>query len=203
MSEPIALGAILTGGKARRMGGEKATALFRGKPLVEHVFDRISPLVGETVCIGIDVGLNVPTIPDLFPGMDSLGGIATALGYAKEKFGQEALVLVTGCDMPLISPVLVKGLADMAKGHGIVVVHSGKGYEPLLALYRGSVFEAAKEQILGGRLRINDLFDLVNTLEVSSEVARGLDPELISFANVNRPEDLLRLAEAFEKSRIS
>jgi molybdopterin-guanine dinucleotide biosynthesis protein A len=41
------IGIILAGGRASRMGGEKALIPFRGRPLIEHVIERAQAQVDE------------------------------------------------------------------------------------------------------------------------------------------------------------
>jgi len=177
------------------MGVNKSLVPTGGVPLVERVYEAVHPFAGETICIGTDVGLPVVTVPDLFPGADSLGGIATALNYAKQKVGEDALVLCVGCDMPLIRRELIKGLVERADGYEIVVPKNPEGYEPLLAIYRASSFSKVASQIESGNLRVRALFGMLKTREVSGEELAGLDPDGRSFFNVNRPEDLAALAE--------
>lgn len=193
MRETIALAAILTGGQARRMGGEKHLAQIGGHPLVELVYKAVGPLAEETVCVGEGAQLErfgVKVLPDLYPGADSLGGIATALDYAWKKSGPDSLVLCVGCDMPFIRSAMVEALALLAQGHDGAVPRLSKGYEPLLAVYRARVFKDAFRLITEKNLRIRDLFKTIDVFEMDELTAREVDPLLRSFLNVNFPEDL-------------
>lgn len=188
----IDYGAILTGGAARRMGGSKADLLLGGVMLVEHTWRAISSACAQTVCVGGKSYLShlgVETIPDLFPGADSLGGIGTALAYALNQRGENAYVLCVGCDMPLIRPQILSLLSSRAKGHDIVVPHVGPGYEPFCALYRSGIFPVVKAHVEAGNLRIRDIFKEVALEVVTAEELRIIDPDLNSFANINSPED--------------
>ncbi|PLX40430.1 MAG: hypothetical protein C0609_12070 [Deltaproteobacteria bacterium] len=191
--------AILTGGRATRMGANKSLLPTGGVPLVERVYEAVYPLAGETLCVGTDVGLPVVTVPDLFPGADSLGGIATALDYARQKNGEDALVLCVGCDMPLIRRKLLEGLIQRAEGYEVVVPRNPEGYEPLLAIYRASCFSTIASQIESGNLRVRAIFGKLKTREVSGEELAAMDPDGRSFFNVNRPEDLAALSELEER----
>ncbi len=63
---------IVAGGKSSRMGRDKAFALLHGKPLVEHVLERIRPL-GATHTLLIAnrpadyAYLGLPVYPDVLP----------------------------------------------------------------------------------------------------------------------------------------
>lgn len=189
----IDYGAILTGGAARRMGGSKADMPIGGVPLVELAYRSIARSCREVYCVGGTAylaSLGIPTIPDLFPGADSLGGTATALKHALDLSGPNAWVLVTGCDMPLDKAPVLDLLASRREGRDIVAPHVGLGFEPMCTLYRAGVYPVFEEQIRAGNLRIRDVFNKVGTGIVGVEELRAVDPGLHAFVNVNRPEDL-------------
>lgn len=189
----IDYGAILTGGAARRMGGSKADLLLGGVMMVELTWRAISSSCGQTICVGGKpylAHLGVETIPDLFPGADSLGGIGTALSHALNHSGADAWVLCVGCDMPLISPQILSLLASKSEGRDIVVPHVGPGYEPFCALYRAGIYPVVKAHVDAGNLRIRDIFKEVALEVVQAEELRSIDPLLNSFSNINEPVDL-------------
>lgn len=200
---PIDYGAILTGGAARRMGGRKADMPIGGVPLVELAYRSIAASCREVYCVGGPsylARLGVPTIPDLFPGADSLGGIATALKRALDLSGPSAWVLVTGCDMPLPKAAVVELLAAKKAGRDIVTPHVGLGFEPMCTVYRAGVYPVFEEQIRAGNLRIRDVFNKVTTGIVNLDELKKVDPELNAFVNVNRPEELARAEGLLKKS---
>lgn len=102
------LGAVLAGGRSSRFGSDKAMALWRGKPLLEHVIDAVRPMVDDMVLCGRSHG-GIEGIPDRpGPGMGPLGGLNAALHHAR-KHGFHA-VLIAGCDTPLLPAALLEGL---------------------------------------------------------------------------------------------
>ena len=191
----IHLGAILCGGRARRMGTDKAALALDGIPLVERVWARVRGLVGEVAAVGgePDVAhLNMAVVADRYPGANAMGGIATALGYARERHGEDAWVLVLACDTPFLEPRLLEYLAGLRDGHDIVVPRVAAGYEPLCALYHVTCLPKLQELIRCDHLRIWNVFSQVRTREVGEAELRRFDPELRSFINLNRPTDLER-----------
>lgn len=193
------LGAILTGGAAKRMGGRKADLEVAGRTLTEHVHLRIKDSCVKVVCVGGDRALapeGIELIPDLFPGADSLGGIATALKYALDEMGPEAWVLCVGCDMPLISPRVIELIASRRRGRDVVATHTGPGYEPLCSIYRAGIYPLLEERILAGLLRVRDVFALADTVVVGRDELQEADPGLAGFCNVNSPADLAKVSRA-------
>jgi molybdopterin-guanine dinucleotide biosynthesis protein A len=204
LGEPdrIPFAAILAGGRATRMGRDKAVLELEGFPLIEWVLDRVGQVAQTVFAVGGPPRLDhcgVPTISDRFPGANAMGGVATALAYAAEAAGTETWVLCVACDTPFLEPGLLLGLFAQRAGAEAVVPRTAAGYEPLCALYRTSCLPVFARAIASGNLCILDIFPAVRTREVPEAELRLEDPDLRSFLNLNRPDDLpaaLRWAQA-------
>lgn len=73
-----------------------------GRPLAALIVDSLRAVGADPVAaIGGSAGdaLGIPTVPDRFPDEGPLGGLTTALLWAKR-----GTVLVTPCDLPLLQP---------------------------------------------------------------------------------------------------
>jgi len=92
------LGVILGGGRARRFGSDKALAEIDGRPMLDHVADRLRPQCETLMVAGRDwPGLD--RIEDLpASGLGPLGGLAGALAFALR--GGFDAVVTAGCDLP-------------------------------------------------------------------------------------------------------
>jgi molybdopterin-guanine dinucleotide biosynthesis protein A len=92
------LGAILAGGASRRFGSDKALAMIDGRPMLDHVVERLCVQCDALVVVGRDWP-GLPRVDDCpAPGLGPLGGLAGALAYAEDNgFGA---VLTSGCDLP-------------------------------------------------------------------------------------------------------
>lgn len=201
MNNKVELAAILTGGAATRMGGRKADLPVSGVPMSERVLRSIAPFANEVVCVGhINPleHLGVGIAADLFPGKASIGGIATALDHAQKLNGPDSWVLCVGCDMPLIKSEVLQLLLSRRSGCDIVMPITAFGPEPLCALYRAGLFGTIKAQVEADNLRIRNLLDTTEACRLGEDDIRRLDPELISFVNVNRPDDLERVEHLLE-----
>lgn len=106
------LGAILAGGRSSRFGSDKAEALWRGKPLVEHVADRLRTVTGDLILCGRGYG-GLRAIPDRpAADMGPLGGLNAALHHAQAH--GFAAVLTLGCDTPDVPAALLERLHGAA-----------------------------------------------------------------------------------------
>ena len=129
-SEPI-LGAVLCGGRSSRFGSDKALAPFRGSTVGERLVGALRGAgVDPIVAIGGRAGdqLGLPTVPDRRPGDGPLGGLATALLYART-----GRVLVVPCDLPLLSTEHIARLLADVEGPGGPVVATVGG-QPKISL---------------------------------------------------------------------
>src|SRR6185369_4678742 len=98
---------VQAGGASSRMGEDKALKPFLGRPLIQRLVERLSPIADEMI-----VTTNRPEeyrflglrlTPDLKPGRGALGGLYTALASASQPH-----VAVVACDMPFASPTLLE-----------------------------------------------------------------------------------------------
>ncbi len=189
----LPLAAILAGGKALRMGADKVRLPLGSRSLIEHVHARVSAVTDRVITVGGGASLGgVEAVPDRYPGMDTMGGIATALWFAREGPVPSEWVLVVGCDMPFLERPLLVNLYGLRKGYDVVVPRIRAGFEPLCALYRTTCMPVFEEELGRANLRIRDVYPRVRTREVGEGELRRWDPELRSFVNVNRPDDLER-----------
>jgi molybdopterin-guanine dinucleotide biosynthesis protein A len=181
----LCTGAVLAGGRSRRMGQDKALLAFGSATLLSRTVALVRSVVGETVVVGRN------GVPDLVPGTGPLGGLLTAL-----KLSPGERVLVVACDMPFLSGPFLTYLVGL--GGDVVVPADERGFHPLHAVYSKSVLPVIEEQLELGRYRLQDLIPRLEYRAVrGDELARftidGRNPLL----NVNDPvqfQEALRLA---------
>lgn len=89
---------ILAGGRSRRFGGDKARALFQGKPLIMRLHDALRSSGFDVWAVAQREGgyadLGVPTVADVERDRGPVGGLRTALAHRVEGWA-----LVCSCDM--------------------------------------------------------------------------------------------------------
>ena len=197
---------ILAGGISRRLGRDKAAETFHGETLIRRVMRRASAAVGsaDVVVVIADDGQRSRTpadIPhrlvlDALPGSGTLGGIYTGLQAARNEWA-----LVVACDMPFLSAPLLRYMTGLRDGVDAVVPTIGGRPEPTHALYSRRCIPAISQRLQAGQLKAAGFLDLVRVRYVDEDEARRFDPELLSFFNVNRPEDLARAVEIAAQER--
>ena len=79
---PHVTGALIAGGRSRRMGQDKRLLVLEGLTLLDRALFLLEAACGEVLVVApepIPVELRVPRVPDRIPGMGVLGGIHAAL----------------------------------------------------------------------------------------------------------------------------
>jgi molybdopterin-guanine dinucleotide biosynthesis protein A len=189
--DPGLSGAILAGGKSRRMGRDKALLELDGVLLIEHARRLLRRYCGQIFIAGERPDLataDIPAYPDLFPG-SALGGVHTALHYAEHDW-----VLVAACDLARPSELLLQTmLAARTDSCDAVVPVTPKGMEPLFALYHRRCLPPVEAMLNSGELTVWRLFERIEHVSIDVET---LDGDWQTFlGNVNTPDDLERLTK--------
>ncbi len=144
---PDCTAVILCGGESRRMGRDKATVLFRGKPLWRHVHEAVAPLFSEVIfSVRTPRGdLPGPQVADAWPGRGPMVGIASALQGARTRW-----VYATACDMPFTEVGVARLLAAHRDGSDVVVCQSDGWLQPLPGFYARSALPAMEDAMRRG-----------------------------------------------------
>jgi molybdopterin-guanine dinucleotide biosynthesis protein A len=170
------------------MGRDKALMPWEGGTLLERALDRMEPLVDEVLVIGepSNYGYLGPfVLADEWPGKGPLGGIATAMRYASND-----RLLVTACDMPGVTPELLRMLQQLlGSGCDAVVPTHGGQLEPLVAAYHRDARPVFRRNVELDLLRMDDALKQVRTKRLEVLPGSGGWPADL-FRNLNRPEDL-------------
>ena len=186
--------AILAGGQARRLGGaDMASLVVGGARIVERQLAALAGLADDVRIVGGDAAryrdLGIPVVADAIAGAGSLGGLYTALIGARHE-----RVLVLACDLPFVSAALLERLAiesGTATEIDAVVPRSGRGLEPLCAVYRTRCAGVARERIAHGDLRMTALLADLAVRELGRDALAPYDDGAL-FENVNTPQDYAR-----------
>lgn len=182
---------IQAGGASSRMGEDKALKPFLGRPLIQRVIERLSPLADEVIVTTnrpADYAfLNLRLIADLKPGRGALGGLYTAIASAASP-----LVAVVACDMPFASSVFFEGARRLIvqEGADVVIAKTEEGYEPFHALYRRETCLPAIEAALASdQWKVISWFSQVKVRVLTPDEVKVFDPSGMCFWNLNTPEE--------------
>lgn len=186
---------VLAGGRGLRLGRSKALETVGSKTLIKRVAERLKPLSSRIFFVtSIEQAEQLAAIGDgevlvdVFPGMGPLGGIYT--GMLASPFQHN---IVVACDMPFLNTGLLRYMVELSRDFDAVVPRlSTETLEPLHAVYSKVCLEAIKSQLDSGLLRVDTFLQKVRVRYVERDECERLDPELLSFFNVNYQSDLER-----------
>ncbi len=196
---------ILAGGFSKRFGRDKGLVRLKGKPLVTYVLEKVAKVVDEKVIIvGSKAQKNVflpffrqvaSVIVDKYDGNCPLIGALTGFETVQSEYS-----LLLPCDTPFLSSEIAALLLDCCIGRSAAIPRWPNGWiEPLQAAYNTkSAITATKKALDQGKM---DMLSMISYLRgiryISTVVLQKLDPELLTFFNINTLADL-RKAESMQ-----
>lgn len=124
---------------------------------------------------------------DLIKESGPLGGIFTGLCYSTTKRN-----FVVACDMPFINPAVIKLLLEEIGNYDAVIPDVDGEVEPLFALYSKNCIPVMFEHLQKQNLKIRDLLGKLKVKRIKAEDIHRVDPQHLSFFNINTEEDLRR-----------
>lgn len=195
------LGAIQAGGRSLRFGAPKALATVGGVRILDRVRTSLEVATEQILLVANEpetfADAALPIRGDALPGSGALGGIHTALLWARER-GADG-VLSIACDMPFVPAALLNELRTIADSRDwdVVAPESGgrRGVEPLCAWYGIACIAAIEAAVAREDRRVIAFFEDVRVAALPLEAVRVFGDPGTLFMNVNTQEDLDR-AEA-------
>lgn len=208
--DPDAIGLVLAGGAARRLGAGlvgpagKAGLALAGRTFLDLITATLSNCVARIIVVAAPaqplpkVGVPLEVIRDSSPGAGPLAGIRDGLAHACAGGRPPASVLVVSCDVPLLEPAVVRLLLDRLAATGaqwaVPVVHGHP--QVLVSALRPALLGPIERHLAAGRRDLRGLLDQLRAAEptavallAEAEVA-AVDPARRSFLDVDTPADL-------------
>jgi molybdenum cofactor guanylyltransferase len=186
-------GVILAGGKSTRYGTNKAFAEVQGVRLIERTIRVMGSVCARLLLVTNTPAeyayLQLPMVEDLIKGLGPLGGIYTGLEVIDDENG-----LFVACDMPFLREDLLRYMVTLRGDFDAVVPRVNWMVEPLHALYTKNCLPSLRKFMHLQELQILKFFQKIRVRYMEEEEIRKIDPNLKSFFNINRPEDLERIS---------
>jgi molybdopterin-guanine dinucleotide biosynthesis protein A len=180
---------LLSGGESRRMGKDKATIIFRGRPLWQTQLDLLRKLDPAEIFVSARTDPvwrpdEYTFVADESPSRGPLSGIAAAL---KQIHSNHLLVLAI--DMPFMSETYLRSLCDLvAPGCGVVPKIEDR-FEPLAAIYPRKALADFEKALASDDFSLQTL----TTRLIESGKLHAIsvvDEARAFFWNLNQPSDL-------------
>ena len=197
-SPRVITGVILAGGKSSRYGENKAFVEVNGTRLIERVVEVLAPIFTRIVLITNSpqqyAYLNLPMYKDLIAGLGPIGGIYTGLEAISDEAG-----FFVACDMPFLNPALINHMLKVRGDYDAVVPRMDWKLETLHTIYAKRCLPAIRELIDSRIYQVMRSFHKISVRYIDEDEIKSIDPDLRSFLNINRPEELLGIEDPKER----
>lgn len=191
---------ILAGGRSSRMGRPKAELPFALGTMLDYVVSEMMRVFDELVVAvatprryaweGIGVRVIVDRVPDPGP--------APALEQALREIRFDRAFLCS-CDVPFVNGDLARKLCEMLGDYDALIPHVDGRLQTLHAVYRKECAKTLATMRRNGEQRLREIVNFAKVRIVPEEEIRALDPEMLSFFNVNMPEDYQRALKLMDE----
>ncbi len=202
---------VLAGGRGRRMGVVEKTLLeFEGKTILERLLESLFRVVDEVILSVRDRTQEEKFRPLLekfpaceirfcFDTLEDVGPLEGIRAGLLESRGEYSFVCAG--DMPFVDSRIVDLLFEKANGHDAALPKWENGnFEPLHAVYSRKLIPEIEKAFERGRHSVlTPVFEMKDVVFVEVSEIREIDPELRTFANINRIEDLECMIESVSK----
>ena len=180
---------LLAGGESRRMGRDKATMEWLGRPLWEWQLEKLGALRPDKIFLSVRSEVpwcpnNLELILDDPPSRGPLSGLAATLGAIETDY-----LLVLAVDMPLMTAEHLQRVCGLVEnGVGIVPMIDGAA-EPLASIYPKDAHGIFREALQGEDFSLQRVAaKLIELKKLRAMTVSNLDRNL--YRNINEPSDL-------------
>ena len=188
--EPQCSGVILAGGQNKRFNGKnKAFCEINGQRIIDRIFTVFRSIFDDIILVTNSpefyLNWDVTIVADIYPIRSSITGIHTGLFYARHPYA-----FCAACDAPFLKKELIECIISRIEPNiDLVLPETRAGLEPLCAVYSKESLNLMALKIQEEKLKIQRVFSKKRIRKIPESVIKKVDPDLVSFFNVNRPED--------------
>lgn len=199
---------LVAGGAGRRLGnpaGGKAAVDVGGRPLLQRVVDAVTESVTRLVIVRAagqqlpalraSSGVAVDVIVDSQTDAGPLAAAVDGLRFLVKVSEPPRCCLLAACDLPQLSPVVVRHLLTACEQTDAWVVPRVAGHlQPLLSAVPLAVLPLIEQHTGSGRRDLRGLIDAIPSHVLEEDALRRCDPSLASFLDIDTAEDLATIA---------
>jgi molybdopterin-guanine dinucleotide biosynthesis protein A len=167
------------------MGTGKANLVVGGEALAARAARVLAAVCAPVVEVGPGAS-GLPSVREQPPG----SGPLAALVAGAETVAVDAPVLLLACDLPFVTPAILRLLAEWPDTDNVVPVAGGR-LQYVCARYAPGALEEAKRSLRRGRRALADLVARTGYVQVDESCWRAHGPPH-AFADLDTPEDLRR-----------
>ena len=188
---------VLAGGRSSRFGSDKTKAEVRGATLLEHVVHVAEQVADRVLVVGPWAPDGVDRVREDGDHPGPLAALECGLSHLRPSspgrggLGDDAAVLVLAADHPDLRVGLLQLLVTSLRGDDDAVLPTSAGrLQPLVACYRCGVHPAVDQLLAEGGSSLHALLDRLRLRTLEPSEWRLVDPDGLSFADVDEPGDL-------------
>lgn len=197
---------VLCGGLSTRMGQDKGSMNYHGKPMIVHVLESLKQVADEVVLVlrnevqynkyknllsknAFLESSNFKILKDTIKDKGPLGGIYTGISAINSD-----KALIVPCDSPFLSKELVKQLFEISRNYpdfeSFVPIWSDGNMEPLHSIYPARSNEIIDDLLLKDQKNVKALIKRLNVKYIEID---EFDLPKKSFLNLNSPQDISKV----------
>jgi molybdopterin-guanine dinucleotide biosynthesis protein A len=182
-------GLLLTGGRSRRLGADKANLVLEGETLARRMAARLGAVCDPVYEVGPG-RTGLPWVTEQPAGSGPLAALAAG-GNAVRALGIPGAALLVAVDLPRVGIPLLELLRDWP-GAPTAVPEAGGRLQPVCARYGPDALLAAESLVIAGVRSLHALLDVVDYDVVPEGVWRAIAPH-DTFDDIDTPQDAERL----------
>ena len=194
MNEHNILGAVLAGGKSKRMKEDKLFLNLNSKTLIEHTINKVKKHFKQLIIITNNKNEffaknNLITVKDCIEGqLGPLVGILTAMKWAKENSPKCSWIASFPCDTPFFpESIISKFIEESKKKESLILCASSHGRQHnIFGLWSIELHDKLYNDLVNNKIRKVQDWTKANNIKNLEFEFKDYDP----FFNINTSEDL-------------
>ena len=183
---PLVNGLVLAGGRSLRMGRDKGSIVWHGKPQREHTADLLRPICSEVFIscrAGQEADLETayPILPDTFTELGPYGAILSAFRH-----NPNCAWLVVACDLPLLDAATLRFLLGNRQPRRVATAFQSphdQMPEPLITIWEPKSYAALLSFLAQG-------YSCPRKVLLNADALILPAPDPAALTNVNTPEEM-------------